>query len=141
MRINVFGLAYMAVILVPNLVFALRCREGFAHPRTNRVLELLEQIGRFGCFAFMILPGPGFGFSSDEALALYLIVDALLALAYCVIWIVCFRRPGIFRTLSLSILPSILFLFSGVMSHSILLTLSSLIFAPSHIAISYQSAR
>ena len=141
MRINVFGLAYMAVILVPNLVFALRCREGFAHPRTNRVLELLEQIGRFGCFAFMILPGPGFGFSSDEALALYLIVDALLALAYCVIWIVCFRRPGIFRALSLSILPSILFLFSGVMSHSILLTLSSLIFAPSHIAISYQSAR
>ena len=141
MRINVFGLAFMAVILAPNLVFALRCREGFAHPRTNRVLELLEQIGRFGCFAFMILPGPGFGFSSDEALALYLIVDALLALAYCVIWIVCFRRPGIFRTLFLSILPSILFLFSGVMSHSILLTLSSLIFAPSHIAISYQSAR
>lgn len=141
MRINVFGLAFMAVILAPNLVFALRCREGFAHPRTNRVLELLEQIGRFGCFAFMILPGPGFGFSSDEALALYLIVDALLALAYCVIWIVCFRRPGIFRALSLSILPSILFLFSGVMSHSILLTLSSLIFAPSHIAISYQSAR
>ena len=141
MRINVFGLAFMAVILAPNLVFALRCREGFAHPRTNRVLELLEQIGRFGCFAFMILPGPGFGFSSDEALALYWIVDALLALAYCVIWIVCFRRPGIFRTLSLSILPSILFLFSGVMSHSILLTLSSLIFAPSHIAISYQSAR
>ena len=141
MRINVFGLAFMAVILAPNLVFALRCREGFAHPRTNRVLELLEQIGCFGCFAFMILPGPGFGFSSDEALALYLIVDALLALAYCVIWIVCFRRPGIFRALSLSILPSILFLFSGVMSHSILLTLSSLIFAPSHIAISYQSAR
>ena len=141
MRINVFGLAFMAVILVPNLVFALRCREGFAHPPTNRALELLEQIGRFGCFAFMILPGPGFGFSSDEALALYLIVDALLALAYCVIWIVCFRRPGIFRTLSLSILPSILFLFSGVMSHSILLTLSSLIFAPSHIAISSQSAR
>ena len=141
MRINVFGLAFMAVILAPNLVFALRCREGFAHPRTNRVLELLEQIGRFGCFAFMILPGPGFGFSSDEALALYLIVDALLALAYCVIWIVCFRRPGKFRALSLSILPSILFLFSGVMSHSILLTLSSLVFAPCHIAISYQSVR
>lgn len=141
MRINVFGLAYMAVILVPNLVFALRCREGFAHPRTNRVLELLEKIGRFGCFAFMILPGPGFGFSSDEALALYLIVDALLALAYCVIWIVCFRRPGLFRTLSLSILPAILFLFSGIMSHSVLLMLSSLIFAPCHIAISYQSAR
>ena len=141
MRINVFGLTFMAIILVPNLVLALRCREGFAHPHTNRALELLEQIGRFGCFAFMILPGPGFGFSSDEALALYLIVDALLALAYCVIWIVCFRRPGKFRALSLSILPSILFLFSGVMSHSILLTLSSLIFAPSHIAISYQSAR
>ena len=45
------------------------------------------------------------------------------------------------RALSLSILPSILFLFSGVMSHSLLLTLSSLVFAPCHIAISYQSAR
>ena len=141
MSLNVFGLIFMVFILVPNVVFALRCRDGFEYTRTSRALELLEQIGRYGCFAFMIVPGPGFGFSSDEALALYLIVDALLVAAYCAIWIVCFRKPGIFRALSLSILPSILFLFSGVMSHSILLTLSSLVFAPCHIAISYQSAR
>ena len=37
------------------------------------------QVGRLGCFGFMIIniPGTWFGWWSDEAFALYLIVDTL----------------------------------------------------------------
>ena len=28
---NVFGLAMVAVILIPNIVFAIRCKDGFAN--------------------------------------------------------------------------------------------------------------
>lgn len=44
------------------------------------------------------------------------------------------------RALALSIIPSVIFLFSGIMSRSILLFLASVPFAPAHILISCKSA-
>ena len=87
------------------------------------------------------IPGTCFGWWSDEAFALYLIADTLLVLLYCLIWIVCFQKKSLFRALALSIIPSILFLFSGIMSRSVLLILSAALFAPSHIVISYKNAK
>ncbi|MCI6487520.1 MAG: hypothetical protein MSA25_05575 [Clostridiales bacterium] len=141
--INPFGLVFMAIILVPNIVFALRCKNGFANKWENKTVTCIEQIGCFGCFGFMIvnIPGTCFGWWSDEAFALYLIADTLLVLLYCLIWILCFKKNSLFRALALSIIPSILFLFSGIMSRSVLLILSAALFAPSHIAISYKNAK
>ncbi|MGM9604485.1 MAG: hypothetical protein ACI3XG_05425 [Faecousia sp.] len=140
---NGFGLLFVAVIMIPNIVFAVKCKDGFENKWNNRTVETIEQIGRFGCFGFMIfnIPGTWFGWWSDEAFAVYLVVDALLVLLYCLVWIVCFRKSSVFRALALSILPSILFLFSGIMTRSVLLTIAALLFAPAHIALSYQNAK
>ena len=141
--INPFGLVFMAVILIPNIVFALKCKDGFANKWENKTVQIIEQVGRFGCFGFMIvnIPGTCFGWWSDEAFALYLIADTLLVLLYCLIWIVCFQKNSLFRALALSIIPSILFLFSGMISRSVLLILPAALFAPSHIVISYKNAK
>lgn len=141
--LNVFGLAFMAVIMLPNIVFALRCRDGFENRWHSKAVEVMEQIGRFGCFGFMVirLPGTCFGWWSDEAFAVYLLVDVLLIAAYCAIWVICRRRNGVFRSLALSILPSAVFLFSGVMSRSVPLLLSALLFAPTHILLSHKNAK
>lgn len=141
--LNVFGLAMVAVIMIPNILFAMKCKDGFVNKWNNKFVETVEQIGRFGCFGFMIIniPGTWFGWWSDEAFAVYLVVDALLVTLYCVIWAICFRKSSVFRALALSIIPSVLFLFSGIMSRSILLTIAALLFAPSHIMLSYQNAK
>ena len=141
--LNVFGLVMVAVIMIPNILFAMKCKDGFVNKWNNKSVETVEQIGRFGCFGFMIIniPGTGFGWVSDEAFAVYLVVDAVLVTLYCVIWAVCFRKSSVFRALALSIIPSVLFLFSGIMSRSILLTIAAVLFAPSHILISYQNAK
>lgn len=141
--LNVFGLMIMAVIMIPNIVFAIKCKDGFENKWKNKIVEAAEQIGRFGCFGFMIvqIPGTWFGWWSDEAFALYLTVDVVLAALYCLIWMVWFKKKSVFKALALSILPSVLFLFSGVMSRSVLLTLSAIVFAPSHIAVSYKNAK
>ena len=141
--INIFGLVFMVIIMIPNVIFALKCRDGFENRQKNKLIEALEQIGRYGCFAFMVIniPKTWFGWASDEAFALYLIVDAVLIIAYCVIWAVCFKKNSVFRALSLSMIPSAIFLFSGIMSRSVLLMISALIFAPCHILISYKNAR
>lgn len=141
--LNIFGLIMVAVIMIPNILFAMKCKDGFVNKWNNKFVETVEQIGRFGCFGFMIIniPGTWFGWWSDEAFAVYLVVDALLVTLYCVIWAICFRKSSVFRALALSIIPSVLFLFSGIMSRSILLTIAAVLFAPSHILTSYQNAK
>lgn len=139
---NVYGMIFIMVLMIPNIIFAIKCKDGFLNKWNNKAVELIEQIGRYSCFAFMIInvPGTCFGFFSDEAFAVYLIVNIVLILIYCAIWIVCFRKNNVFRALSLSIIPSVMFLFSGIISGSILLVVASLLFAPSHILISYKNA-
>ncbi len=141
--LNGYGLLFMLAVMVPNLIFAITNRDGFENKRQSRAVELLEQIGRFGCFGFMVINVPGicFGWRSETAFVLYLTVDAVLVSLYCLIWAVFFRKSNVFRALSLSVLPSVLFLFSGVASRSVPLLLSALLFAPCHIWISYQNAK
>lgn len=140
---NVFGLIFIVVIMIPNVVFAIKRKYGFDNKWDNKFVEFIEQAGRFGCFGFMIfnIPGTWFGWWSDEAFALYLIVDGILVMLYCAIWIICFKKNSVFRALALSVIPSALFLFSGIISRSVLLTVASVLFAPSHIAISYRNAK
>ena len=141
--LNMFGLIFIIVIMIPNIIYAIKCKDGFANKWQNKTVELLEQIGRFGCFGFMIIniPGTWFGWWSDEAYAIYLIVDALLLALYCTIWIVCWKKNSVFKALALSIIPSVMFLFSGIMSRSVLLVVAAILFAPSHILISYKNAK
>ena len=140
---NPFGLVFITIIMIPNVVFAIRCKDGFANNYRNKTVELVEQIGRFGCFGFMIfnVPGTWFGWASNESFALCLILDALLVALYCILWIVCWKKNGVFKALALSILPSAVCLISVITSRSILLILAALLFAPAHIFISYQNAK
>ena len=141
--INLFGLVFMVVIMIPNIVFAIRCKDGFENKWNNKLVEKLEQNGRFFCLVFMVVnvPKTWFGWGSYEAFAVYLLGDTALLIVYCVIWIVCFKKNSVFRALSLSIIPSVIFLFSGIMSRSVLLIIAAVIFAPCHILISYKNAK
>lgn len=140
--INVFGLTFMLVIMIPNIVFMLKQKNALKNYWHNKIVETLEQIGRFGCFALMvvIIPYTGFGFGSKLSFLIYLLVNIILALLYCIIWVVCFRKQSIFRALALSVLPSVIFLFSGIISNYIPLVIAAIIFAPCHITISYKNA-
>ena len=140
---NIFGFIIICIIMIPNVIFAIKYKEEFENKWNNKFVEIMEQIGRLCCFGFMIIniPKTWFGWWSYKAFAIYLIVNIVLVISYCLIWGICFRKNSVFRALSLSIIPSIIFLFSGIMSRSILLIVSSIIFAPSHIMISYNNAK
>ena len=141
--INIFGAVFIAVIMIPNIIYAIKCKDGFENRWSNRTVEVIEQIGRFGCFGFMVfqIPGTWFGWWSDEAFAIYLIVDSVLILIYCLIWMICFNKNTVFRALALSVIPSVVFLFSGIMSRSVLLIVASVFFAPAHILISCKNVK
>ena len=109
----------------------------------GKIIETFEQIGRYSCFACMIfnIPGTYFGFTSKLSFVIYLIVNFVLIFAYCIIWIFCFNKNNLFKSISLSVFPSVVFFLSGILSHSVLLTIGAIIFAPCHILISVKSCK
>lgn len=84
---NPYGLAVIILIMIPNVVFAVKNKDGFINVWSNKTVEILEQVGRFGCFGTMIIniPGTVKGFSSEELFTAYLIVNSVLTLVYCLI--------------------------------------------------------
>ena len=50
---NVFGLIFIVVIMIPNIVFAIRCKDEFDNKWNNKYIEIMEQVGRIGCFGFI----------------------------------------------------------------------------------------
>ena len=139
---NYYGLAVMAVIMIPNIVYAIKHKNENTVSYRNKAVTVLEQIGRFACFVLMIIniPYTYFGFWFNHALAVYLGVNGGLCLAYVVFWIVCWKRSGKLKALSLSILPTLIFLFSGIVLAYIPLIAFAVLFGATHIYISYKNS-
>jgi hypothetical protein len=129
--------------MIPNIIFAATNPDGFHGAYTNRLLEAFEQIGRYGSMALMIVNIPILyrGFWLENGARLYLAVNGVLAFLYCVSWIVFRKRNGLAKALALSVLPSLVFLYSGVMTAYIPLVVFAAIFAVCHVTISCKNAR
>lgn len=140
--VNFWGLVFVVIILIPNIVFAMTCKDGFENRYQNKLVETLEQIGRFGCFfsMFIMIPYMNKGYWFQQGKMVYLILGFLLVNLYCLGWIVFWKENSVRKSLYLSIVPSLLFLESGVLSGNILLLIFAVIFAPCHILISYRNA-
>lgn len=72
---NYYGLIAIAVIMIPNILCAVFNRAAFANRCKNKPLGVMEQIGRYGCMAFMIfnIPYTYAGFWFAYAKAVYLL--------------------------------------------------------------------
>lgn len=132
----------MVIIMIPNIVYAIKHKNDPANTYGNKAVVIAEQIGRYGCFVLMIfnIPYTYFGFWFEHALIVYLSVNGGLCLAYLIFWIVCRKRKDRLRALSLSVLPSCIFLFGGIALANIPLIVFAVVFGVNHIFISYKNA-
>ena len=138
---NYIGLIFIAAIMIPNVFFALKHKEGFKNYYKNRIVEILEQIGRSGCFIFMIIniPSLTMGYLFNWARLAYIIFGSGCVLIYVLGWIIFWKKSSVTKSL-LSVVPSILFLCCGIFILKIPLVVSAATFAPCHIYISYKNA-
>lgn len=128
----------VVLLLIPNVIYALRHRGG-GISGGSRTINALEQIGRFGCMVFMIVPlgvrGGKFGFYSVEELVIWLAGMALLVVAYYVCWGFYARRPGPRLALALAVIPcGVFFLQAALLRHWVLAVFAGL-FAGVHVYI------
>lgn len=139
---NYYGLAIVFVIMVPNIVYAVKNKNGIVGKYKNKAAEIAEQIGRFGCIAFMIfnIPYTYFNFWFENALLVYLTINSVLCLAYYIFWVICWDKNNLLKAVSLSVIPSVIFLFSGILLANFPLVVTAIIFGINHILISLKNA-
>lgn len=54
--INLFGAIIVLLIIIPNIIYALRNKNETEAPDVPQYLTVCEQIGRYGCIILMWLP-------------------------------------------------------------------------------------
>lgn len=138
---NYYGLIAVAIILIPNIISAVVDKSTFENKYDNKPILVSEQIGRYGCMAFTVfnIPYTYFNFWFSHALSVYLIVNGTLLVLYVLGWIVFRKGQHAVKMLYLSIIPTALFLFGGIMLLSVPLIIFSIIFGIGHIPVSYKN--
>ena len=140
---NYYGLIAVVIILIPNIICSILNKGAFENKFNNKAIIVLEQIGRYGCMVFMVfnIPYTWFDFWFENALIVYWAVGGTLLAAYCLGWLIFWKSKSLIKALYLSITPTVLFLFCGIIIASIPLIVCAILFGACHITISYKNAK
>ena len=81
--LNIYGLITMIIIMVPNIIFAIK-EKSFESKYNNKIVEFIEQIGRFGSMGLMIfnIPLLDYGYFLPNGKVLYVFLSAILSILY-----------------------------------------------------------
>lgn len=132
--INIFGLIIVILLLVPNIIYAIK-EKNQENKCTNKFLNLIEQIGRYGCMLLMIfnIGLVEFGFSSIGAFIVYFLGNTLLMISYWTIWVLYFKKKTYWKQIALALIPTVIFLLSGITMQHLLLTFFAVVFGIGHL--------
>ena len=139
--INVFGAVIVILMLIPNIVYALK-NKGEKNLCGNRIMNLIEQAGRYACILLMWFPILvwKFGFGSVFEMLVYLVGNGALLVAYWIVYAVYTKRKSPNLALALAIIPSCIFLLSGILLRHWLLVGFAVLFAVGHIYVTKKNA-
>ncbi len=139
---NYYGLIAIVMILIPNIIWTIFNKNISYNDFSNKPLHVLEQIGRYACMLFMVfnIPCTYFGFWFNNAFIFYLTIGGAILVIYYLGWIIFHKNNSRTKALWLSITPTLLFLFCGIMITSIPLIVFAIIFGTCHIIISYKNS-
>lgn len=140
--LNVFGLVMVILLLVPNIIYAVKFRDT-QNLCKNKVMNILEQIGRYSSMFLMVfnLGIVEFGFSSINAFLVYYFGSIMFILVYWIIWIIFFVKQSMWNRMALAIIPMLLFLLIGCTLRHVLLIVTGILFGVGHIYVTYVNAK
>lgn len=139
--INIFGAVIVILMLIPNIVYAIT-NKGEKNLCENQLMNFFEQIGRYACIVLMWLPFFvwKFGFASVLEMMIYMVGNGLLLMAYWITFAIYMRRKNTGLAITLAIIPSCIFLLSGILLRHWLLVGFAVIFAVGHFYVSKKNA-
>ena len=137
--INLFGAGIVLLMMIPNIIYAAGPKQDKTQIKAPHYLSAFEQVGRYGCIILMWLPLLvwKFGFGSVEEFLIYLIGNGVLLLCYYLFWIFYSRKKSLSNAMALAIIPTTIFLLSGMLLRHWLLVVFAILFGASHCTITY----
>ena len=139
--INLFGAGIIVLIMIPNIIYAAKQKQDETQKKVPRYLSACEQLGRYGCIILMWLPLLvwKFGFGSVEEFLIYLIGNGVLLLCYYLFWMFYSRKKTLSVAMALAIIPTAIFLLSGILLRHWLLVVAAILFGSAHCMITYMT--
>ena len=139
--INLFGAGIIVLIMIPNIIYAAGQKQDETQIEVPRGLSACEQVGRYGCIILMWLPLLvwKFGFGSVEEFLIYLIGNGALLLCYYLSWMLYSRKKTLSVAMALAIIPTAIFLLSGILLRHWLLVAFAIFFGFAHCMITYMT--
>ena len=136
--INIFGGVIVALMLIPNKIYALKNKEETPE-KSNIIIRIIEQVGRYACMLLMIVPlfVGEFGFSPLEFMFNYLIGNLILLVFYYIFWVLFAKNKSLDKALALAAIPTLIFINSAISVKHWTLLVFALIFGASHVYITY----
>lgn len=140
--INIGGLIIVILMLMPNIIYAIKNRNE-VNKCENKVMNIVEQIGRYASMFLMIFNIGIFqhGFPSVNSLLLYFIGNITLLITYWIIWGLYIKKKKMWSGMALAIIPTGIFMLSGIALLHIPLMISALLFGIGHIYVTYQNQK
>ena len=138
---NYFGVIFIIVLLLPNIYASIFKKELFVNKFDDRLLIKLENIGRYLCMILMVINIQDLygGFKSVEAFVAYLGINIILLGLYYIVWFIFYKFNNIYKNMILGIIPSLMFIISGILQNNLLLIISGIVFAYAHLKIIWKN--
>ena len=138
--INLFGFIIVVIMLIPNIIYGIKFK-GLENKCTNKAMNVIEQVGRYGSMALMVLPlfVWEFGFSSVFMMFVYVLGNGILLFTYLLVWVFYFKKQTMGRAMILAIAPTCIFFLSGVTLYHWALVVAAIIFGVGHIYVTYRN--
>ena len=138
---NYFGIIFIIVLLLPNIYASIFKKELFVNKFDDRLLIKLEKIGRYLCMILMVINIQDLygGFKSVEAFVAYLGINIILLGLYYIVWFIFYKFNNIYKNMILGIIPSLMFIISGILQDHLLLIISGIVFAYAHLKIIWKN--
>ena len=139
--INLFGAGIIVLIMIPNIIYAAGQKQDETQIEVPRGLSACEQVGRYGCIILMWLPLLvwKFGFGSVEEFLIYLVGNGALLLCYYLFWMLYSQKKTLSKAMALAVIPTAIFLLSGILLHHWLLVAFAILFGACHCTITYMT--
>ena len=133
--INVFNGIIIGLLLIPNIYYVFKRHDtNKSQANIASLIIIFEQIGRYACMFLMIVPllVNKFGFNSALELIVYLLINGLLIIVYYCAWVKYLKNNTKKSAYILAIVPTIIFMITGLLLRHWLLFVASIIFGVTH---------
>lgn len=139
--INLYGLVLLVVLMIPNIVYLQKNKTPNIKIKEKPTAEIIEQMSRYGCIIFTLI-NTGlyeYGFVSQTSIIIWIIVSAVLATAYYVLWFLFFKfGEKLYTAVPMAVIPGFMFVFSGIMMRRWVMVFFSAVFWAAHTYVTYQ---